>query len=61
VVPVEIVKRVLTEKLTKRCETVYIFKVLADLLDSRLAELRSQGKHGEIDHQLTRVCDRDIP
>jgi len=60
-VPVKIVARVPTEKLTKHCENVYSYKVLADLLDPGLAELRAQGKHGVIDHQLTCFCDRDIP
>jgi precorrin-2 dehydrogenase/sirohydrochlorin ferrochelatase len=57
---VEIVARLRTEKLTSSRENVYSYKVLADLLDAGLAELLAQGKHAEIDHLLTRVCDRDI-
>jgi hypothetical protein len=57
---VEIVARLRTEKLTSSRENVYSYKVLADLLDAGLAELLAQGKHEEIDHLLTRVCDRDI-
>lgn len=57
---VELVARLRTEKLTSPDENVYCYKVLADLLDAGLDVLLAQGKHGEIDHQLTRVCDRDI-
>lgn len=57
---VELVARLRTGKLTSSDENVYCYKVLADLLGAGRAELLAQGKHGEIDHLLTRVCDRDI-
>jgi len=57
---VEILARLRTEKLTSPGENIYIYKVLSDLLDVGLAKLPTQGKHGEIDHLLTRVCDRDL-
>ena len=59
-VRVEILARRRTEKLTRPRENIYIYKVLSDLLDVGLAKLPTQGKHGEIDHLLTRVCDRDL-
>ena len=57
---VELVARLRTEKLTSPDENVYSYKVLADLFDAGLADLLAQGQHEEIDHLLTRVCDRDI-
>ena len=59
-VRVEILARRRTEKLTRPRENIYIHKVLSDLLDVGLAKLPTQSKHGEIDHLLTRVCDRDL-
>ena len=56
----EIAARLRTEKLTTSPDNVYSYKVLADLLAAGLADLLAAGKRAEIDHLLTRVCDREI-
>jgi len=56
----EIAVRLRMEKLTNSPDNVYSYKVLADLLAAGLADLLAAGEQAEIDHLLTRVCDREI-
>jgi precorrin-2 dehydrogenase/sirohydrochlorin ferrochelatase len=57
---VEVAAHLRTEKLTTSDESVYSYKVLAELLDNGLAELLARGTGEEIDHLLTRVCSREL-